>query len=159
MIHPSTVIDDGALIGVNTRIWHFCHICAGAVIGDNVSIGQNVYVAAGVVIGDGVKIQNNVSIYNGVTLKENVFVGPSVVFTNVSNPRSFVDRSAEYEKTVVERGVTLGANATIICGSVLGEFAFIAAGAVVTRSVEPFALMRGVPARKVGLVSKNGLPI
>lgn len=154
--HPTAVIDDGARIGANSKIWHFCHVCSGASVGENVSLGQNVFISAGAVVGSGCKIQNNVSIYDGVVLGDDVFCGPSVVFTNVDKPRAFVSRKAEYMPTLVDSGVTLGANATIVCGVTIGEYAFIAAGAVVTKDVLPFALMLGTPARQVGWMSRAG---
>ena len=156
-IHSSAIVDEGAIIGPGTRIWHWVHVCAGAVIGSNCSLGQNVFVGNRVVIGDNVKIQNNVSVYDDVTLEDGVFCGPSMVFTNVYNPRAEVSRKAEYRKTHVSRGATLGANCTIVCGVTIGEYAFIGAGAVVNRDVKPFALMIGVPARQVGWMSKHGL--
>jgi UDP-2-acetamido-3-amino-2,3-dideoxy-glucuronate N-acetyltransferase len=150
MIHPTAVVDDGATIGSGTKIWHFCHVCAGAMIGENCSLGQNVFVAGGVRLGNGVRIQNNVSLYDGVTVEDNVFLGPSCVFTNVSTPRSFVSRKDAFEKTLVGYGATVGANATIVCGNDIGAYAFIAAGALVSREVKPHALVMGVPARQVG---------
>lgn len=160
-IHSTAVIDPGAQIGGGTRIWHFSHVCGGARIGDACSLGQNVYIGNDVEIGDNVKIQNNVSVYDGVRLEDDVFCGPSMVFTNVRNPRSAISRKQEYRKTIVRRGVTIGANATIVCGTTLGEHAFIAAGAVVTADVPAFALMVGVPARQTGWMSRYGerLPI
>jgi UDP-2-acetamido-3-amino-2,3-dideoxy-glucuronate N-acetyltransferase len=155
-IHESAFVDDGAQIGAGTRVWHFCHILSGAVIGERCSLGQNVVVMNGTRIGANVKIQNNVSVYEGVTLEDDVFCGPSMVFTNVINPRSHVSRRNEYRPTLVKRGASIGANATIICGSTLGEFCFIAAGAVVSKDVEPYSLMIGVPARRVGWVCECG---
>lgn len=154
--HPSSIIDAGAQIGDDTRIWHWVHISAGAVIGRNCSLGQNVYVGNRVIIGDRVKIQNNVSIYDNVTLEDEVFCGPSMVFTNVYNPRSAVERKSEYRDTVVRRGATLGANCTLVCGLTVGEYAFVGAGAVVNRDVPAFALIVGVPARQVGWMSRYG---
>ncbi|RYF31544.1 MAG: N-acetyltransferase [Comamonadaceae bacterium] len=154
--HPTAVIDPGAQIGAGTRVWHWVHICAGARIGEGCSFGQNVYVGNDVVIGNNVKVQNNVSVYDAVTLEDDVFCGPSVVFTNVYNPRSSVKRKHEYRPTLVQRGATLGANATIVCGSTVGSHAFIAAGAVVNRAVKPYALMAGVPARQIGWMSEHG---
>ena len=155
-IHESAYVDEGAQIGAGTRVWHFCHILGGAVIGERCSLGQNVVVMNGTRIGTNVKIQNNVSIYEGVTLEDDVFCGPSMVFTNVINPRSHVSRKNEYRATLVKRGSSIGANATIICGSTLGEFCFIGAGAVVSKDVPPYALMVGVPARRVGWVCECG---
>jgi UDP-2-acetamido-3-amino-2,3-dideoxy-glucuronate N-acetyltransferase len=155
-IHSSAIVDEGAQIGAGSRIWHFVHVCAGARIGRNVSLGQGVFVGNRVVIGDNCKIQNHVSVYDNVTLEEGVFCGPSMVFTNVINPRALVERKAEYRDTVVRRGATLGANSTILCGVTIGEFAFVAAGAVVTRDVLPFALIAGVPARQTGWMSAHG---
>jgi len=155
-VHETAIVDVGARIGDGTRIWHWVHICGGAVIGRNCSLGQNVFVGNRVTIGDNVKIQNNVSIYDNVTLEDDVFCGPSMVFTNVYNPRSAVSRKNEYRDTVVRRGVTLGANCTIICGIVIGEHAFVGAGAVVNRDVQPFALILGVPGRHAGWISRYG---
>lgn len=149
-IHETAVVDEGAKIGGGSKIWHFCHVMGGAQVGSRVSMGQNVFVAATAVIGDGVKIQNNVSIYDGVVLEDDVFLGPSCVFTNVSNPRSAVDRRGQYAQTLVGRGATIGANATIVCGRTIGAFAFVAAGAVVTHDVPPHALVMGVPAQQNG---------
>jgi UDP-2-acetamido-3-amino-2,3-dideoxy-glucuronate N-acetyltransferase len=154
--HPSAIIDGGAQLGEGTRVWHFSHVCAGARIGARCSLGQNVFVANDVQIGDDVKIQNNVSVYDAVTLEDQVFCGPSVVFTNVHNPRAAVPRKAEYRRTLVRRGATLGANCTVVCGTTIGEYAFIGAGAVVTKDVPAFALMTGVPARQVGWMSRHG---
>ena len=155
-IHPSAIVDPGAQIGEGTRVWHWVHVCGGARIGKNCSLGQNVFVANRVVIGDNVKIQNNVSVYDEVTLEDGVFCGPSMVFTNVYNPRSEIARKDEYRKTLVKRGATLGANCTIVCGVTIGEYAFIGAGAVVNRDVPDFALMLGVPARQAGWMSRFG---
>ncbi len=154
--HPTAVIDEPCFIGEGTRLWHFAHVCAGARIGAHCSLAQNVYVAPTAVLGDRVKVQNNVAIYDGVTLEEDVFLGPSCVLTNVSNPRSQVARRALYEKTLVRRGATIGANATIVCGITIGRYAFIAAGAVVTRDVPDYALMMGTPARQRGWMSRHG---
>lgn len=154
--HPSAIVDDGAAIGEGSRIWHFSHVCSGAVIGAGVSLGQNVFVGNGAVIGDNCKIQNNVSVYDNVTLEEGVFCGPSVVFTNVYNPRSLIERKSEYRNTRVKKGATLGANCTIVCGVTIGEFAFVAAGALVNKDVKPFALMVGVPATQIGWMSEFG---
>lgn len=156
MIHPSAIVDEGAQLGEGTRVWHFAHVCAGARIGARCSLGQGVFVADDVVIGDNVKIQNNVSVFDAVTLEDEVFCGPSMVFTNVHNPRSAVPRKAEYRKTLVRRGATLGANCTVVCGTTIGRYAFVGAGAVVSRDVEDFALVVGVPARRIGWVSRHG---
>ena len=155
-IHETAIVDEGAVIGDGTRIWHWVHICGGARIGRNCSFGQNVFVADGVMIGDNVKVQNNVSIYDGVTLEDDVFCGPSMVFTNVYNPRAAISRRHEYRPTLVRRGATLGANSTIVCGVTIGRYAFVGAGAVVTREVPAFALTMGVPARRVGWMSHYG---
>src|SRR5205085_8311552 len=155
-VHESAYVDDGAQIGAGTKVWHFCHVMPGAVIGERCSIGQNVVVMPGTRIGNNVKIQNNVSIYEGVTLEDDVFCGPSCVFTNVMNPRSHVSRKHEYRPTLVKRGSSIGANATIVCGVTLGEYAFIGAGAVVTSDVPSYALMVGVPARRVGWMCQCG---
>lgn len=155
-IHPTAIVDDGAIIGEGTRVWHWVHVCGGARIGSGCSLGQNVFVGNDVVIGDNVKVQNNVSVYDAVRLEDDVFCGPSMVFTNVYNPRSAVNRKAEYRPTVVRRGATLGANCTIVCGVTIGEHAFIGAGAVVNKDIPPYALMVGVPARRVGWMSENG---
>lgn len=154
--HPTAIVDDGARIGAGTRVWHWVHISGGASIGRDCSIGQGVFIGNQVSIGDMVKIQNNVSIYDGVTLEDGVFCGPSCVFTNVINPRAEIQRKSEYRPTVVKRGGTIGANATIVCGHTLGEYCFIAAGAVVTGDVPAHALMAGVPARRIGWMSKAG---
>ena len=155
-IHPSAIVDQGAEIGDGSRVWHFVHVCAEARIGRGVSLGQNVFVGNKVVIGDFCKIQNNVSVYDNVTLEEGVFCGPSMVFTNVYNPRSLIERKNEYRNTLVKKGATLGANATIVCGVTVGEFAFVGAGAVVNKDVRPFALVVGVPARQIGWMSEHG---
>lgn len=155
-IHPSAIVDDGATLGEATRVWHFVHVCSGARIGKDCSLGQNVFVGNDVVIGNNVKIQNNVSVYDAVTIEDDVFCGPSMVFTNVYNPRSAVTRKDQYRKTLVRRGATIGANSTIVCGSTVGEYAFIAAGAVINRDVPDFALMAGVPARQIGWMSRFG---
>lgn len=149
-------MDEGASIGVDTRIWHWVHISAGAVIGERCSFGQNVYVGNDVRIGNNVKVQNNVSIYDAVALEDDVFCGPSMVFTNVYNPRSAVIRKNEYRRTLVQRGATLGANCTVVCGVTIGVYAFVAAGAVVTRDVKPYALIAGVPGRQIGWMSEHG---
>lgn len=154
--HETAIVDDGARIGAETRIWHWVHVCSGATIGERCSLGQNVFVGNNVTIGNNVKIQNNVSVYDNVRLDDDVFCGPSMVFTNVINPRSAVNRKAEYLDTIVEKGATMGANCTIVCGVRIGQYAFIAAGAVVTKDVKPFSLMAGVPARQIGWMSKFG---
>jgi UDP-2-acetamido-3-amino-2,3-dideoxy-glucuronate N-acetyltransferase len=156
IIHPSAIIDEGASIGANTRVWHFSHVCGKARIGANCSLGQNVFISNDVVIGSNVKIQNNVSVYDAVTIEDDVFCGPSMVFTNVYNPRAAVTRKAEFRKTLIRRGATLGANCTIVCGTVVGQYAFIGAGAVINRNVPDFALMVGVPGRQVGWMSRFG---
>ncbi len=155
-IHPTAIVDDGAKIGEGSRIWHWVHISAGAQIGGDCSFGQNVFVGNKVTIGNNCKIQNNVSVYDNVTLEDDVFCGPSMVFTNVYNPRSAVSRKDEYRHTLVKRGVTLGANCTVVCGTTLGEYAFVAAGAVINRDVKPYALMAGVPAKQIGWMSRYG---
>lgn len=154
--HPSAIVDDGAQIGDDSRVWHFVHVCGGAKIGKGVSLGQNVFVGNRVEIGDRCKIQNNVSVYDNVFLEEGVFCGPSMVFTNVYNPRALIERKDEYRDTLVKRGATLGANCTVVCGVTIGEFAFIGAGAVVNADVPPYALMVGVPARQIGWMSEYG---
>jgi UDP-2-acetamido-3-amino-2,3-dideoxy-glucuronate N-acetyltransferase len=154
--HESAYIDQPCQIGAGTRIWHFCHIMKDAVIGEGCNFGQNVLVSSGVVIGNNVKVQNNVSIYEGCIIEDDVFCGPSCVFTNVSNPRSQINRRNAYEKTVLRRGVTLGANCTIVCGVTLGRYAFVAAGAVVTHDLPDYALVMGVPARQVSWMSRHG---
>jgi len=155
-IHPTAIVDDGAQIGEGTRVWHWVHVCGGAKIGNECSLGQNVFVGNAVTIGNNVKIQNNVSVYDNVTLEDDVFCGPSMVFTNVYNPRSEVVRKDEYRDTVVRRGATIGANATIVCGVEVGAHAFIGAGAVVREDVRPFALVVGVPGQQVGWMSRYG---
>jgi UDP-2-acetamido-3-amino-2,3-dideoxy-glucuronate N-acetyltransferase len=155
-IHPTAIVDDGATIGDGTRIWHWVHVSGGAVIGRDCSLGQNVFVGNKVTIGNNVKIQNNVSVYDNVTLEDDVFCGPSMVFTNVYNPRSHVSRKSEYRDTLVKRGATLGANCTIVCGVTVGEFAFIGAGSVINRDVPAYALMVGVPAGRIGWMSAHG---
>ncbi len=155
-IHPTAIVDQGAQIGEGSRVWHWVHVSSGAKIGRDVSLGQNVFVANKVIIGDRCKIQNNVSVYDNVTLDEGVFCGPSMVFTNVHNPRSLIERKSEYRNTVVKKGATLGANCTIICGCTIGEYAFIGAGAVINRDVLPYALMVGVPAKQIGWMSEFG---
>jgi UDP-2-acetamido-3-amino-2,3-dideoxy-glucuronate N-acetyltransferase len=155
-IHPTAIVDDGAQLGDGCSVWHWAHISAGARIGERCSFGQGVYVGNDVVIGSGVRIQNQVSVYDAVTLEDEVFCGPSMVFTNVYNPRSAVPRKHEYRRTLVKRGATLGANCTVVCGITIGEYAFVGAGAVVQRDVPPFALMVGVPARRIGWMSRHG---
>lgn len=154
--HPSAIVDPGAQIGESSRVWHFVHVCGGARIGEGVSLGQNVFVGNKVVIGDHCKIQNNVSVYDNVTLEVGVFCGPSMVFTNVYNPRSMVERKNEYRDTLVKEGATLGANCTIVCGVTIGAFSFIGAGAVINKNVPDYALMVGVPARQIGWMSEYG---
>lgn len=154
--HETAIIDDGATIGKDSRIWHWVHVCSGAVIGENCSLGQNVFVGNKVIIGNNNKIQNNVSVYDNVTLENDVFCGPSMVFTNVYNPRSLVSRKDEYKNTLVRCGATLGANCTIVCGVTIGKYAFIGAGAVITMDVPDYALMVGVPARQIGWMSEYG---
>ena len=156
-VHESSYVDDGAQVGKGTKIWHFSHIMPGAVIGERCNLGQNVVVMGGTRLGNNVKVQNNVSIYQGVTLEDDVFCGPSCVFTNVVNPRSHVSRKAVYQPTLVRRGATIGANATVVCGATLGEYCFIGAGAVVRGEVPSFALMVGVPARRVGWMCQCGV--
>jgi len=155
-IHESAIVDEGATIGEESRVWHFVHICSGAVIGKKCSMGQNVFIGNKVIIGDDCKIQNNVSVYDDVTLEDGVFCGPSMVFTNVYNPRSFVDRKSEYLPTLIKTGATLGANCTIVCGNTVGKFAFVGAGSVVNKDVPDYALMVGVPARQIGWMSEYG---
>jgi len=155
-IHPTAIVDEGAQIGDNSRVWHWAHVCSGAKIGQGVSLGQNVFVGNKVTIGDRCKIQNNVSVYDNVNLEDGVFCGPSMVFTNVYNPRALIERKDQYRDTLVKKGATLGANCTIVCGITIGEFAFVAAGAVVTSDVKPYALMAGVPAKQIGWMSQYG---
>ena len=155
-IHPSAIVDEGAIIGSGTKVWHFCHISAGAVLGENCNLGQNIFVADHVKLGSNVKVQNNVSIYSGVTCDDDVFLGPSMVFTNVKNPRSAVNRKGKYAHTHVGRGASIGANATIVCGNDIGQYAFIGAGAVVTETIKPFALVVGNPAKQIGWMSTHG---
>nr|WP_275542223.1 acyltransferase [Helicobacter sp. 11S02596-1] len=156
LIHPSSVMDSDVLIGQDCKIWHFCHILSGTRIGQNCSFGQNCVIGPNVKIGNGCKVQNNVSIYEGVECEDDVFIGPSVVFTNVINPRAFIVRKNEYKKTTLKKGCTIGANATIVCGITIGEYAFVGAGAVVREAVKPFALVVGIPARQIGWVDKAG---
>jgi len=154
--HETAIVDDGAKIGDDSRVWHWVHVCGGATVGEGVSLGQNVFVGNKVVIGNQCKIQNNVSIYDNVTLEDGVFCGPSMVFTNVYNPRSLVERKDEYRNTMVKKGATLGANCTIVCGVTIGKFAFVGAGSVVNKNVKPYALVVGVPARQIGWMSEYG---
>ncbi len=155
-VHASAIVDEGAQIGEGSRIWHFVHVCGGAKIGKGVSLGQNVFVGNKVTIGNKCKIQNNVSVYDNVTLEEGVFCGPSMVFTNVYNPRSLIERKNEYRNTLIKKGATLGANCTIVCGATVGEYAFVGAGAVINKDVQPYALVVGVPARQIGWMSEFG---
>jgi UDP-2-acetamido-3-amino-2,3-dideoxy-glucuronate N-acetyltransferase len=155
-VHPSAIVDEGAQIGAGSRVWHFVHVCSGAKIGQGVCLGQNVFVGNHVTIGDRCKVQNNVSVYDNVTLEEGVFCGPSMVFTNVYNPRSLIERKNEYRNTLVKKGATLGANCTIVCGVTIGEYAFIGAGAVINKDVPAYALMVGVPAKQIGWMSEFG---
>jgi len=155
-IHESSYVDEGAEIGEGTKIWHFCHVMSGAKIGKNCSLGQNVNIGSRAIIGNGVKIQNNVSVYDDVIIKDDVFCGPSCVFTNVINPRAFVERKSEYKKTLVKKGASIGANATIVCGVTIGEYALVGAGSVVTRDVPDYALVYGNPARVRGKVDREG---
>ena len=155
MIHDTARVDDGAKVGKNTKVWHWSHICGGAQVGDNCILGQNVFVGANVVIGDNVKIQNNVSVFSGVTIEDDVFCGPSVVFTNVINPRAFIERKTEFKKTFVKKGSSIGANTTIVCGCSLDRYCFVGAGSVVVSSVSQYALVVGNPARQIGWVSES----
>ena len=155
-MHESAIVDDGAKIGNNTRVWHFVHVCSGAQIGKGCSLGQNVFVGNKVTIGNNVKVQNNVSVYDNVHIEDDVFCGPSMVFTNVYNPRSFIERKTEYRDTLVKKGATLGANCTIVCGVTIGEYSLVGAGAVINKNVPAFALMVGVPAKQIGWISKYG---
>lgn len=155
-VHETAIIDEGAKIGPGSRIWHWVHVCADAKIGENVSLGQSVFVGNKVNIGDKCKVQNNVSIYDNVILEEGVFCGPSMVFTNVYNPRALIERKDEYRETIVKKGATLGANCTIVCGVTIGEYAFVGAGALVNKNVKPYALIVGVPAKQIGWISRYG---
>lgn len=154
--HPTAIVDPGAIIGKGSHIWHFAHVMGGARLGENCNLGQNVFVGAKAELGNGVKVQNNVSLYDSVIIEDDVFCGPSCVFTNVINPRAFVERKKEYKETRVKKGASIGANATIVCGVTLGEYCLIGAGAVVTKDVQPYALMVGVPAQRIGWVSRVG---
>ncbi|MBU2869201.1 acyltransferase [Colwellia sp. E2M01] len=154
--HESAIVDDGAKIGTNTHVWHFVHVCGGAQIGNGCSLGQNVFIGNKVTIGNNVKIQNNVSVYDNVHLEDDVFCGPSMVFTNVYNPRSFIERKTEYRDTLVKKGATLGANCTIVCGVTIGEYSLVGAGAVINKDIPAFALMVGVPAKQIGWISRYG---
>jgi UDP-2-acetamido-3-amino-2,3-dideoxy-glucuronate N-acetyltransferase len=156
LIHPTAIIDEGCVLGENVKVWHFSHIMSRAIIGDDCNIGQNVFIAASVVLGNNVKVQNNVSIYDGVTCEDDVFIGPSVVFTNVINPRSAISRKDEYKKTTIEKGVSIGANATIVCGHIIGAYAMVGAGTVITKSVKPYALVYGNPGVQKGWISESG---
>lgn len=158
-IHPTACIDEGVTIGKGSTIWHFSHVMSGAVIGENCNLGQNVVISPGAVLGRGVKVQNNVSVYTGVVCEEDVFLGPSCVFTNVINPRSFIERKEEFKETRIEKGASIGANATIVCGNQIGRYALIGAGSVVVKDVEPYALMVGNPARKIGYVCQCGVTL
>ena len=159
-VHPSAIVDEPVSIGAGSKIWHFCHVSSGATLGERCNLGQNVFIASGVLVGDNVKIQNNVAVYEGVVLENDVFCGPSCVFTNVNNPRSEIVRRGQYLKTLVKRGASIGANATIVCGSTVGRYAFVAAGAVVTKGDIPdYAMMVGVPAKQRGWVSRHGHPL
>ena len=155
-IHPTAIIDEGARIGSGSKIWHFCHLMSGCMIGENCVLGQNVMVAPQVELGNNVKVQNNVSLYTGVICEDDVFIGPSAVFTNVINPRSAINRKSEFKKTIIKKGATIGANATIICGITVGEYAFIGAGAVVTKNVKAYSLLVGNPAKQMGWMSEHG---
>lgn len=155
-VHESAIVDVGAQIGADSRIWHFVHVCSGAQIGYGCSLGQNVFVGNKVTIGNNVKVQNNVSVYDKVHIEDDVFCGPSMVFTNVYNPRSFIERKSEYRDTLVKKGATLGANCTVVCGVTIGEYSLVGAGAVINKDVKPFALMVGVPAKQIGWISKYG---
>jgi UDP-2-acetamido-3-amino-2,3-dideoxy-glucuronate N-acetyltransferase len=158
-IHPSSVIDEGAQIGQGTKVWHFCHLMPRCKVGKNCNIGQNVYIDNDVIIGNGVKVQNNVSVYNGVIIEDDVFLGPSMVFTNVLNPRSFIDRKSEFKKTIVHKGASIGANATILCGVEIGSYAMIGAGTMVIKNVPPYALVVGNPTQQIGWVSEAGITL
>ena len=154
--HPTSVIDDGAEVGEGTRVWHWCHIMKGAKVGKNCNIGENAFIESGVILGDNVKVKNNVALYTGLECENNVFIGPNAVFTNVANPRSFIDRKNEFKKTVIKEGATIGANATIVCGHDIGEYAFVGAGSVVTKAVPPYTMVVGNPAKKRAYVCRCG---
>jgi UDP-2-acetamido-3-amino-2,3-dideoxy-glucuronate N-acetyltransferase len=158
-IHPSAIIDDGAMVGEGTRIWHFCHLMPRSKVGRNCILGQNVFIDSDVTLGNGVKVQNNVSVYKGVVIEDDVFLGPSMVFTNVINPRSFIERKDEFRKTIIRKGATIGANSTILCGVEIGSYAMIGAGAMVVGNVSPYGLMVGNPARQIGWVSEAGITL
>lgn len=155
-VHSTAVVDEGAVIGAGSKVWHFCHIMPGVTIGQNCNLGQNVFIANGVSLGNNVKVQNNVSVYEGVEVEDDVFLGPSMVFTNIKNPRSAIVRKGKYTKTLVKQGASIGANATIVCGIEIGNYAMIGAGAVVTKNVNPYALVVGMPAEQIGWVSEYG---
>lgn len=158
-VHKSSIVDEGAIIGEGTKIWQWCHVSSSAAIGAHCSLGQNVFIADNVTIGEGVKIQNNVSVFEGVTLEDGVFCGPSMTFTNVSNPRSEFPRNKDYEKTIVKRGASFGANSTVVCGVTVGQYAFVGAGSVVTKDLPDFAMVVGIPARQIGWMSKSGIKL
>ena len=158
-IHPSAVVDDGASVGEGTRVWHWCHIMSGVKIGTNCNIGENAFIESGVVLGNGVKVKNNVALYTGIECEDDVFLGPNCVFTNVSNPRSFIERKAEFKKTIIKRGATIGANATIVCGHDVGEYAFVGAGSVVTKTVPAYTMVIGNPAKFYAYVCKCGVKL
>jgi len=158
-VHSTSIVDQGAQIGSGTRIWHFCHLMSACKLGNNCVVGQNVFIDNNVIIGNGVKIQNNVSVYNGVIIEDDVFLGPSMVFTNVINPRSFIERKNEFKKTIIKKGATIGANATILCGIEIGSYAMIGVGTVVVKDVAPFALVVGNPAQQIGWVSEAGITL
>ena len=155
-VHPTAIVDEGAEVGEGTRIWHWCHIMKGAIIGKHCNIGENAFIESGVVLGDNVKVKNNVALYTGLECEDNVFIGPNAVFTNVANPRSFIERKNEFKKTIIKEGATIGANATIVCGHDIGEYAFIGAGSVVTKTVPAYTMVVGNPAKKYAYVCKCG---
>jgi UDP-2-acetamido-3-amino-2,3-dideoxy-glucuronate N-acetyltransferase len=158
-IHPSAIVDEGAQVGEGTRIWHFCHLMPKSKVGKNCILGQNVFIDNDVTVGNGVKVQNNVSVYKGVVIEDDVFLGPSMVFTNVINPRSFIERKDEFKKTIIRKGATLGANSTILCGVEIGSYAMVGAGAMVVNNVSPYGLVVGNPARQIGWVSETGITL